>query len=188
MNRKIFTILSFAVLMFLLGTWAATAQVFPVTADFLDDLEFSSFLPMIYTEDTTADLPCGVLHVFSTGAKTNGNVGGRAEMHQFCYNEVPDSHFCSLHEIENAMATSGIFFHPEFEDSWVDFLPALGTLVLSIETGEPAASSWYSGDNCYSWESDYDSQYGTIILNHAKDLTKVFCDSETSVACCKRIP
>jgi len=53
MNRKIFTIISLALMIFLLGTWAATAQVFPVSADFLDDIGISSFLPIIFEGETT---------------------------------------------------------------------------------------------------------------------------------------
>jgi len=185
MNRKVFTIISLAVMMFLLGTWAATAQVFSVSADFLDGIGFSSFLPIIFSIEGGGP-PSGVLYVFNSTATTDGNAGGRSSIMHVCSSADPGAHFCSLHEIESAWVTTGIYFSDPFNKSWVDFPTSLGTLRQSDVF--PVASVWSMGsENCLAWTEGTIGE-GKTIAESARYVGNTACNVPLPVACCKYIP
>jgi len=73
-----------------------------------------SFLPLIITS-RTADVPPGVLYVFSSTDNTKGNGGGRVSMGEFCYADDPESHLCTYQDIKEAANTMGIAYENTIE-------------------------------------------------------------------------
>jgi hypothetical protein len=95
MNKKqIFVFAVLAVLIFALGAQLAAAQ--PVELRIGNTT--ISFLPLVVTTKA-ADAPSGVLYVFPSETKTNGDAGGRALMNDICPNEDSQAHFCRREEI-----------------------------------------------------------------------------------------
>jgi hypothetical protein len=145
----------------------------------------SVFLPLVMK--FLAQLPggdSGVLYVFHTTAQTDGDAGGRVGMNDLCIAEYSDSHFCSIMEIENAMATSGVRFSTT-TTSWIDSAK-LGSLNLSY-SGDPLESNWtmYS---CTGWTGNSSQADGAIIHPTAEEVRISDCSSTRPVICCKRLP
>ena len=177
MNRKVFTLIMFAVLVFLLGARAATAQwiSLPKASEIVNSI--SSFLPIIFNTDSdtsvTSGIPPGVLYIFPSTATTDGAAGGRSAIQQICPSEDPDAHFCSVYEIENAWATTGIFFSDPFPQSWV----------------EKPDEDWSStGLDCSGWWNNSSTSGGAAIHINARFMDNMHCNTALPVACCKRIP
>ena len=176
----------FSVLVFLLGARAATIQwiSLPKASEFGNSI--TSFFPIIFKNyPATSAIPSGVLYVFPSTSITDGDAGGRSAIQQICPSEDPDAHFCSLCEIENAWATTGIFFSDPFPQSWLDYPSRLGTFVYRTD-GYPERSDWYGSYNCDGWTSK--SPRGKAIYTSALYLASPTCAATLPVACCKRIP
>ena len=181
MNRKVFTLIMFAVLVFLLGARAATAQwiSLPKASEIVNSV--SSFFPVIFKNYSAASpIPRGVLFVFSSTATTDGDAGGRSGIQQICPNEDLYAHFCSVYEIENEWVTNGILFSDPIPQSWVDYPESLGILGASS-----ASISWGSSANCEGWSSSTDGDWGTAISTSAAHLIQTNCQTTLPVACCK---
>ena len=134
MNRKVFTLIMFAVLVFLLGARAATAQwiSIPKASEVVNSV--SSFFPLIFKNSPAESaIPPGVLYVFPSTATTDGEAGGRSAIQQICPSEDPDSHFCTEGEVGGAFSTGIIFKHP-FPPSIVETAPG-GEWVVDNCTG-----------------------------------------------------
>jgi hypothetical protein len=172
MNKKYIVILAvLAVAIFAFGAHFATAG--PVEIQVGETT--ISFLPLII-HSKAADAPPGVLYVFNTGAETSGNIGGRSIMGEICTNEDPESHFCSIEEIEHARTTNGVYYLVDFAASWVDVIDA-------------SQGAWSDiGLNCAGWSSENDQHTGFVLSAFAASLDVVACDSSAKVACCKQIP
>jgi len=183
MNKKqIFVFALLGILVFALGAQLATAQ--PVEIRIGNTT--IQFLPLIMTTKA-ADAPPGVLYVFPSTATMDGSAGGRDDMGDICFTQDPESHLCSLQEIENAWVTTGVHFSNSFSKSWVDNPSFLGT-IYPDSSGDPRNSSWGSvGEygNCASWSLDIAGPYGTVILASGAEIFYEDCDSELPIACCK---
>jgi len=145
----------------------------------------SVFLPLVMK--FLAQLPggdSGVLYVFHTTAETDGDAGGRVGMNDLCIAEYSESHFCSIMEIENAMATSGVRFSTT-TTSWIDNAK-LGSLYMSY-SGDPNDSRWtmYS---CSGWTWNSYEGDGAIIHPAAEEIRTSACSATRPVTCCKRLP
>jgi hypothetical protein len=186
MNKKqIFVFAFLAVVIFVLGAQAATAQ--PVSLRVGNTV--IQFFPLILSS-RAAEAPPGVLYVFSSTATTDGSAGGRDDIGDICPTEDTGSHFCSLQEIENAWATTGVYFSNPFTKSWVDNPDLLGTLYPD-SNGDPRNSDWPSvGEygNCGSWSQDFSGAYGSVIDVSAVNVYYSDCDISLPVACCKQMP
>ena len=186
MNKKhILTLSMLAIVIFVLGAYAAKAE--PVSIR-IGSTEIS-FLPLVITSKA-AEAPPGVLYVFSSTATTDGSAGGRNTIGDLCPTEDPGSHFCSLQEIENAWAISGVHFSDPFPQSWVDNPTLLGTFYPD-SNGDPRTSMWTSiGEygNCASWTNDIVGAKGIIIMGSAVSVFSVTCDTVLPIACCKQMP
>ncbi len=188
MNRKIFTLIMFAVLVFLLGARAATAQwiSLPKASDLVNSV--SSFLPVILKNySATSAIPSGVLYIFPSTATTDGDAGGRSAIQQICPSEDTGAHFCSIYEIENAWTTSGVFFKHPFTKSWIDFPNRFGTLAYT-SAGYPYVSEWSGAGTCDTWTSSLNIKNGRTIYESAFEIAGETCDASLPIACCKRIP
>jgi len=182
-----------AVLIFMLGVTSATAGWIKVPV-----LDFSGFLPSVMKNaDTTSTAAgsTGALVVFSSAAVTDGNAGGRAPMNNICFVQDPDSHFCSLVEIETAWMYRGVRFQNPFTRAWVDD-PVLGTVIRHQATGAGADSNWeYYTNVCQAWTSNNSMDEGTWIDNGARKPNFEWygtpggiaagCNEVHPVACCK---
>jgi len=189
MKRKnIIIFAALAVIIFFLGAQAATAN--PVSIR-IGDTEII-FLPLIL-RSKAADAPSGVLYVFPSTTTTDGDAGGRSLMGDICPTEDPNAHFCSVHEIENAWSTTGVYFHSSFQQSWVDYPTNLGTKVIKSDYNN-ADSSWasdspnYKRGNCWGWTNNADDKYGVAIRDYAVTLESLSCDEALPLACCKQVP
>ena len=124
MGRKIFTIVLFAVMMFVVGVTAASADLVTLPSTEYITNAFSGFLPIVTKSDSSEAEPAGTLYVFSTSAKTDGSPpdgGGRVGMNAMCSAEDPNAHFCTVQEVEFAMLRSGVYFNSsKTEESWID--------------------------------------------------------------------
>jgi hypothetical protein len=167
MNKKYILILSIlAIGIFALGVHLATAG--PVEVQIGDTTV--SFLPLVMTSKA-ADAPSGVLYVFWSTDTTDGYAGGRSAIGQICPSQDPDSHFCSLQEIENAIGTSGVYFENPFSDAWLDNF-----------------STWQSEtENCNGWINNT-SFDGQTIIAAARAPSTASCSTDQPVACCKQMP
>ena len=182
MGRKIFTIVLFAVMMFVLGVTVATADwvEFPE----LENLPSVSsiFAPIAFSspeEIPQAVEPTGTLYVFSTSAKTTGKAGGRVAMHAKCSSEDTKAHFCTNYEIQNAKLRNGVYIASSTtEESWIDWLDYKETTGLY---------DW-SFFNCKSWTySAYPDEGITLNIN-AYDFSGEYCENSLPIACCKWVP
>lgn len=176
MSRKIFTLLLFAVMMFVVGVTAATADwvEFPELENLPNAL--SSFLPIVFSSNKMPQVegPSGTLYVFSTTAKTTGMGGGRVGMYEKCAAEDPNAHFCEIGEIYNAVTTSGVVFNTSLtQETWVD--------AVGFETDV----NW-SGLSCGGFNSEDNEGY--VIEPKAADISSQLCSSNLPVACCKWVP
>jgi len=133
------------------------------------------FLPLVLEgAESVAPSPTGALYVFSTAATTNGNPGGREGMNAMCSAEDVQAHFCTIQEVENAFANTGVYFAKPFSSSWVD---------------DPLSSGWsVSNVNCIGWTDTTPNNRGFIIIEKAWETGLKACGILTSVACCKWIP
>jgi len=182
-KKTIFIYAMLAIIIFFLGAQAATA--YPVTIR-IGDTEII-FLPLIL-KSKAADAPSGVLYVFSSTTTSDGNAGGRSLMGDICPTEDPDSHFCSLHEIENAWTTTGVYFNSAFQTSWVDVPVKLGSIHV-LDSGQYSGSVWHGQDeNCGSWNSSDSDYSGRVITDNASVVGGQNCGMPVPVACCKQIP
>jgi len=183
MNKKQIFVLAFLfIFIFTLGVKAATAQPVTIRVGATEIV----FFPLVM-RSVAAEAPPGVLYVFSSTTTTSGDAGGRDGMGDICPTEDPESHFCSLYEIENAWTTTGVFFHPTFLSSWVDLPLRLGTKQSDVD-GYVIDSLWPSMEtNCMSWSSDTLGT-GTHILGSAAAVSETACSDTLSVACCKQMP
>ena len=175
MGRKIFTIILFAVMMFLVGVTAASAELVTLpSAEYISNA-LSSFLPIVMSGGSAeAASPAGVLYVFSTTTKTSGDAGGRVGMGQKCAAEDAEAHFCEIGEVHNALTTSGVVFNTSLsQESWVD---AVGY----------AANPDWSGLSCGGFNSEGGEGY--TIEPMATEIGSQFCSSKLPIACCKWIP
>lgn len=165
-KRYILIMAVLAVGIFALGVHLATAG--PVEVQIGDTTV--SFLPLVMTSKA-AEAPTGVLYVFPSTDPTDGYAGGRAAIEQICPDQDPDSHFCSLEEIENAIGTSGIYFENPFYAAWLDNF-----------------STWNSEtENCNGW-IDNTSFDGLNIVPAARAISDAPCSTSQPVACCKQMP
>ena len=188
MNRKVFTLIMFAVLVFLLGARAATAQWISLTKASELGNSITSFFPVIFKNyPTTSVIPSGVLYIFSSTATTTGNAGGRSAIQQICPSEDTSAHFCSIYEIESAWTTSGVLFNHPFPKAWIDFPNRLGTLAYTT-AGYPFNSEWSGAGTCDTWTSSLNIKNGRTIYESAFDIAGETCDASLPIACCKRIP
>jgi hypothetical protein len=184
MGRKIFTIVLFAVMMFVLGVTAAKAKW--VSLPDIQSLPsaLSTFFPIIFR---SADLeigdetpPSGVLYIFPSKARTTGDAGGRIKIQRICPTEDPDAHFCSIREIENAWDSIGIYYDDQFPFAWVDDYYETYNWVDSQHSYSPVNS-------CGGWLIN-DGKFNGGIINTGREYRPGECDADLPVACCKRIP
>lgn len=182
MSRKIFTVVLFAVMMFLVGVTAATAGWVELSE--LGNLPYVSsvFAPIAFSspeEIPQAAEPTGALYVFSTSAKTNGKAGGRVAMHIMCSAEDPNAHFCTHDEIQYAMLRNGVYFGSSTtEESWIDW----------IDYSEINDTYDWSFYNCKSWTYSAYPDQGVTLNSNAYDITWEYCEKSLSLACCKWVP
>lgn len=136
----------------------------------------------------------GTLQVFGTSTSYNGNPAtgyGRRGMHEACRLEDPESHFCSIQEVENAFRTTGVTFLTHGA-MWVDNV-ILGSLSDTYDGDWFAASDWYGGGssssdyplNCGGWTQSTSAAYGFAINTGAISPSIAVCDSTHPIACCK---
>jgi hypothetical protein len=130
----------------------------------------------------------GVLYVFPTTTTTAGSPSAwRAGMHDICIVEDPESHFCSLEEIEHAWVTTGVQFEHMPSVSWLD-TASLATLVDPVN----GTSEWNitvgSKANCDGWRSTDPADEGTILMGNGLGPYTENCDVVLPVACCKHLP
>jgi len=176
MGRKIFTIVLFAVMVFVVGVTAASADLVTLPSAEHISNAFSGFLPIVTkSESPEAEGPVGALIVFSTTAKTTGAGGGRKGMNAKCAAEDITAHFCSFNEIENAILSSGVFFNTTAE-SWTDYLDYDKNYVRY---------SWGTS-NCEQWTKK--STAGGKTINGNGSTGGGDCNESLSVACCKWVP
>jgi hypothetical protein len=185
---KIFTVVFITVLlfMFLLGAGIATAGVIRYVS-----ANLSSFLPIMMNK-STATIPSstGPLFVFSSLATTDGTAGGRSGMNDICASEDPDSHFCSLNEIEYAWMIKGVKFNSNFSGAWLDS-QQLGTVIKHLATGQDTLSTWGRDYSCGGWTST--DSWGEFILDGGARLNwegadggiYIYCSEVHPVTCCK---
>ena len=174
MGRKIFTIVLFAVMMFVAGVTAASADWFSLpSAEFISNA-FSGFLPIVMSSDSAeVEGPVGALIVFSTKAKTNGDGGGRVGMNAMCAAEDPNAHFCTSTEVKNAADSTGVYFKSSTsEDSLID------------DVGQENLN----GDNCLGWSNNSSSLGGKILVRNAKWIQSINCGVTLPITCCKWVP
>ena len=135
----------------------------------------------------------GALQVFQTVATYNGSgpAGyGRSGMHAGCRAEDPDSHFCTLQEIENAWKTSGVDF-VLVGQAWVDNA-VVGTIDSGYSGDFTIVSDWYGGSasgdypyNCNAWTNSTNTARGLIMNDGAISPATEACDDIHPIACCK---
>ena len=177
MNRKIFTLIMFAVLVFLLGARAATAQWISLPKASELGNSITSFFPVIfknYPATTVETSPTGALYVFSTTATTNANPGGRSGMNAICSAEDINSHFCNTEELVKALTSSGVYFSDPFNKAWSDNVVSLST--------------WDGEYTCVGWTYSSSGQSGRTIEDQAERPGVQSCNDNLPVACCKWIP
>ena len=176
MGRKFFTIVLFAVMMFIVGVTAASAEwVSLPSAEYISNA-FSGFLPIVMSSDTPeTEGPVGALIVFSTQAKTTGAGGGRVGMNAKCAAEDPKAHFCTLQEVHNAFLTSGVYFNTSTaEDSWIDNIDSTDVMI-------------WNSYNCGGWTNE--AAGGRIVRRKAEGpLTTTDCTRSLPIACCRWVP
>jgi len=182
MGRKIFTIVLFAVMMFVVGVTAATADWVEFPELESSPIVSAIFAPIAFSSNeeipVTAE-PTGALYVFSTVAKTTGKAGGRVAMHAKCSAEDPKAHFCTNYEIQNAMLSNGVYFASSTtEESWIDWLDYKDT------TG---VYDW-SFFNCKSWTYSAYPDEGITLNTNAYDFSSEYCETSLPIACCKWVP
>ena len=167
MNRIIFVVVLFAVLMFALGVRAAAAGWVSLP----QAEELLSFFPIVFKQGSiAADYPSGVLYIFPSTATTDGTAT-RPGMQAICFNEDPDAHFCNKSEVANSMRDGSYFKNP-FVRSWVESAP----------DGE-----WVMGC-CNGWTEIEIGNTAFVIIDNAQRITTALCSEELPVACCKQIP
>jgi hypothetical protein len=124
----------------------------------------------------------------------------RAAMHAICQQEDPESHFCSIQEIEHAWRTSGVYFHipsDRYDNltnySWVDDAK-LGSILDSYheDPNQKAKSDWWGGNgeddyplNCYAWSEDDPGLKGLALSIDVATVEPQDCEFEIAVTCCK---
>jgi hypothetical protein len=175
MGRKIFTIVVFAVMMFVVGVTAASADLVSLpSAEYITNA-FSGFLPIVMSSGSAETAsPVGVLHVFSTKAKTTGDAGGRVGMGEKCAAEDPNAHFCEIGAIYNALTTTGVVFNISLEqETWVD--------AVGFETDVD-----WEGLSCGGFNSEDGEGY--VLEPKATNVASQFCSSNLPIACCKWVP
>ena len=150
------------------------------------------YAPMVFKQpfQTQPNTPSGVLYVFFSTESTNGNAGGRVGMDTICSNTDPSSHFCSIHEIENAWINTGVYFNtPLAETGWLDNPTMLGTTIVNqdlhiVSSDWQYTSSWSA--SCQGWTVYTD--LGWAIESGANDVTQYSCNEVKKVTCCKWNP
>jgi hypothetical protein len=184
MNKKqVFILAVLAIVIFALGAQLATAQ--PVEIRVGDTL--INLFPLVISSKA-AEAPPGVLYVFPSTTKTDGDPGGRDVMGDICFTEDPDSHFCSLHEIEHAWVETGIYFTTPYTETWVDYPKELGTYYPDSSTGLINPSAWAHWDeNCNGWMDNTEVGMG-MMIDIARTVRKRFCNYSRPIACCKQMP
>jgi len=167
-NHKIFILVTVAFISMFLVTMTVTAHSETVTS------LMNLFLPVILKNYQLAPptSPAGVLYIFSTTATTSGAGGGRSGMNAKCRNADNSAHFCTIHEIENAMKTTGAFFNDPFQKAWVDNI----------------SNSWTYLGNCGGWQSPGNDATGFSIELNAVGTSFESCNITISISCCKWIP
>jgi hypothetical protein len=197
MNRKIFTIISLVILIFFLGATANAYGLIPVETLTPGDLDVAAFLPLLAKNFSANGGLSGTLLVFSTDANTTGSGGGRSGMNFKCTDQDPESHFCTLPEIENAMMTSGVRFSTPFVEAWVDN-PTLGKVITHQVDGTAHNSVWKI-NNCEGWNVALSDRFGAVILDNGVGVSIEIdpatgmdsprpCNSNRRVACCRWVP
>ena len=175
MGRKIFTVVLFAVMMFVIGVTAASADLVSLPGAEFITKAFSGFLPIIFNSNEVAGVegPTGALIVFSTTAKTSGAGGGRVGMNAKCAEEDPNAHFCTSTEVQNAASSTGVYFESS---------PSEDSLIDDIGQGN------LNGDNCLGWTTNSSSLGGKILARNAKWIQSINCEVTLPIACCKWVP
>ena len=145
-------------------------------------------LPMVLNgiaDPTQEYSPTGVLIVFSSTATTKGGAGGRAGMNALCSAENPNSHFCSLFEVENAFISTGVYFVHPFSESWIDLPNKLGSRYPNPDTGTvPINNSRWGTYSCEGWTLVSDLNKGHSIGETASSTSTSACDETLQVSCC----
>jgi hypothetical protein len=166
----------FAVLVFLLGARAATAQwiSLPKASEIANSI--SSFLPIMFKNYSAPSAnPHGALYVFSSTQTTDGDADGRPGMNTICSNEDSLAHFCTVSEVENAFESNGVYFATLFHKSWVD---------------TPLEGTDWNGSNCFAWTTSSGGEHGKVINHEASHVINEQCNLSPPppVACCPWIP
>ena len=74
-------------------------------------------MPLIITS-RAADVPPGLLYVFSSTDVTLGNAMGRSNLMTFCFADDPESHPCTYNELSESAKTMGIYYQYPIETTW----------------------------------------------------------------------
>jgi hypothetical protein len=138
--------------------------------------------------------PRAPLVVFNTTATYTGSgpsAYGRRGMHEACRAEDPAAHFCSVHEIENALRTTGVAFRSHGA-AWVDTF-VLRSLSDTFNGQWVGGSDWAGGYtsstdyplNCGAWTTESSDAWGYAINTGAIAPSLGRCNMSVSVACCK---
>jgi hypothetical protein len=172
MNKKLVYLLVILIILLVVGVSSVAAQNITQKVKSGDNTSASpeGFLPLILmtlADQVGQDTP-PKLFIFSSTAMTDGNGNGRRGMFEICHSEDPESHFCSMHEIDNALKATGVNFSPDLSDSWVDRI-----------------FTWSDTDNCSGWTNIDPNQYGDQILADASNIKQELCADVQPVACCK---
>ena len=185
---------SIIVLVLLFGGGAVAAQVIFDPENAVDDtgqseVDGSSGIDAVSAVSSSN----GVLQVFTTSATFNGSgpAGyGRTGMHAACQAEDPDSHFCTIQEIENAWKTGGVNMM-QVSQAWVDNA-IVGTIDSGYGGNVSAASDWYGGNdstdypyNCNAWLISTNAGRGMIMNTGAISPAAEACDDIHPITCCK---
>ncbi len=135
----------------------------------------------------------GTLVVFGTsedytGANAPGY--GRLGMHNACRSEDPESHFCSIQEIENGFRTTGVTFMTH-SALWVDNV-IIGSLSDTYDGNWVGVSDWAGGNgssdhplNCSAWRQENATYWGLSVNTGAISPSLGPCSSAHPIACCK---
>jgi hypothetical protein len=136
-----------------------------------------------------------ILQVFASSTTYNGagpSGYGRAAMHASCRLEDPDSHFCSLQEIETAWQEGGLDLLLNGQ-AWIDNA-VTGTIDPGYTGDFTLVSHWYGGSgvgdhpyNCLAWTNSTNPARGLILNDGSISPAVEACDDIHPIACCKRV-
>jgi hypothetical protein len=185
---------SIIILVLIFGAGAVAAQALLDPEDAVDntnqgEVNDPAALEAVSAVTTTS----GVLQIFQTTATYNGAgpAGyGRSAMHAACRAQDPESHFCSLQEIETAWKTGGLNI-VQVNQAWVDNA-VTGTIDSGYGGDFTIVSDWYGGTavgdhpyNCNAWTNSANVGRGLIMNDGAISPAVEACDDIHPITCCK---